>query len=214
MARDDAKAVWDALVAAGTKFDLADGLLALDVARIEAGLCSSTWTSSARAKRWPPRSSTVRSRWGWAGSLTSRERFIGRLALEAEQKRGPRRQVVGLTLEWPDIEALRRCRLPPLAEATASRLAVPVFQGRRRVGRMTSSTWSRPEENDWACDGRRGRFTTWHTTRSGAHRRRRSPSGGSRGDAHAVLQSCAEDTDAARVRRLPPVNTLPPSPSL
>jgi aminomethyltransferase len=32
--------------------------------------------------------------------------------------------------------------LPPLAVATASRVAVPVFAGSRQVGRMTSSTWS------------------------------------------------------------------------
>jgi aminomethyltransferase len=32
--------------------------------------------------------------------------------------------------------------LPPLAQATASRVAVPVFAGSRQVGRMTSSTWS------------------------------------------------------------------------
>jgi glycine cleavage system T protein (aminomethyltransferase) len=145
MARDDAKAVWDALVAAGTKFDLKPtGLLALDVARIEAGLLLIDVDFFSARKALTASQFYTPFEMG-LGRLVDfgKERFIGRQALEAEQKRGPRRQVVGLTLEWPDIEALYvAVGLPPLAEATASRLAVPVFQGHRRVGRMTSSTWS------------------------------------------------------------------------
>ncbi len=70
--------------------------------------------------------------------------FIGQRALQAERTRGPKRRIVGL----PDrlarhIEALYEAvGLPPATQATASRVAVPVFAGGRRVGRMTSSTWS------------------------------------------------------------------------
>jgi aminomethyltransferase len=72
-----------------------------------------------------------------------KERFIGRAALASERARGPRRQIVGVTIDWHDVEALYAAmKLPPLGEPTASRLAVPVFRHGRQVGRMTSSTWS------------------------------------------------------------------------
>ena len=32
--------------------------------------------------------------------------------------------------------------MPPVPQATASRLAVPVFANDRQIGRLTSSTWS------------------------------------------------------------------------
>jgi aminomethyltransferase len=69
--------------------------------------------------------------------------FIGREALAAERSRGPARRIVGLVIEWTDVEALYEAvGLPPLAVATASRVAVPVFAGSRQIGRMSSSTWS------------------------------------------------------------------------
>ena len=65
------------------------------------------------------------------------------LALAAQTRAGVPRRIVGLNIEWTDVEALYTAvGLPPLAVATASRVAVPVFAGNRQVGRMTSSTWS------------------------------------------------------------------------
>jgi aminomethyltransferase len=50
---------------------------------------------------------------------------------------------VGFTLEWTAIESLYDALgLPPVAEPTASRVAVPVFKDGKQIGRMTSSTWS------------------------------------------------------------------------
>jgi aminomethyltransferase len=69
--------------------------------------------------------------------------FVGREALADQKRSGVPRRVVGLNIEWTDVEALyTSVGLPPLAVATASRVAVPVFAGNRQVGRMTSSTWS------------------------------------------------------------------------
>jgi aminomethyltransferase len=69
--------------------------------------------------------------------------FIGREALAAERSRGPKRRIVGLAIDWTDVEKLYDAvGLPPLAQATASREALPVFAGGRQVGRVTSSTWS------------------------------------------------------------------------
>ena len=45
------------------------------------------------------------------------------------------------TVDWPDVEKLYDAvGLPPLAQATASRLAVPVFAGSKQVGRIMSQT--------------------------------------------------------------------------
>jgi aminomethyltransferase len=72
-----------------------------------------------------------------------KDHFIGRSALLAQKRTGVPRRIVGLSIDWTDVELLYTAvGLPPLAVATASRVAVPVFAGSRQVGRMTSSTWS------------------------------------------------------------------------
>jgi aminomethyltransferase len=69
--------------------------------------------------------------------------FVGRSALASEQRRGPRRQIVGLEVDWTEVERLYEAvGLPPTAPATASRVAVPVYRNGRQVGRATSTTWS------------------------------------------------------------------------
>jgi aminomethyltransferase len=46
--------------------------------------------------------------------------FVGRAALTAEYRRGPRRQIVGLEVDWSEVEALYEAvGLPPTAPATA-----------------------------------------------------------------------------------------------
>jgi glycine cleavage system T protein (aminomethyltransferase) len=145
MHRADAGAVWDALVAAGSPYGLLPtGLLALDVARVEAGLllidvdfCSVRKALTSSQLYTPFEMSLDR--------LVELDKgpFIGRAALAAERTRGPRRRIVGLVMHWQDVEALYEAvGLPPLAQATTSRVAVPVHAGGRQIGRMTSSTWS------------------------------------------------------------------------
>jgi aminomethyltransferase len=68
--------------------------------------------------------------------------FVGRGALR-QAARAPRRQVVGLEVEWSDVEALYdRVGLAPVAPAAASRTPVPVLDGEHQVGRATTTTWS------------------------------------------------------------------------
>ena len=72
-----------------------------------------------------------------------KNRFIGQEALRAWQMRGHARQVVGLEIEWPEVERLYEARgLAPTVPAAASRVAVPVYRSGRQVGRATSTTWS------------------------------------------------------------------------
>jgi aminomethyltransferase len=72
-----------------------------------------------------------------------KNRFIGQAALLAEQKRGPAREIVGLEIDWPEVERLYEdVGLPPAVSPIASRVAVPVFKDGAHVGKATSSTWS------------------------------------------------------------------------
>jgi aminomethyltransferase len=141
----DALTVWDAIASAGEAFDLhPTGMLALDVARIEAGLLlidvdfHSSRKAMIDAQKYSP------FELGLARLVElGKGRFVGRAALTAEHRRGPRRQIVGLEVDWTDVEKLHEAvGLPPTAPATASRIAVPVYKDRKQVGRATSTTWS------------------------------------------------------------------------
>lgn len=145
MRRDDALTVWDAIVAAGAGYGLkAAGMLALDVARVEAGLLLldvdffSAKKALTAAQLYTPLEMGLRRLVDF-----NKERFIGREALVTEHAHGSRKRIVGVQVHWQDVERLYDAvGLPPLANATASRAAVPVRVGGRQVGRMTSSTWS------------------------------------------------------------------------
>jgi glycine cleavage system T protein (aminomethyltransferase) len=145
MAADDAILVWDALVAAGSSFGIRPtGLLALDVARIESGLLllDVDFFSARRALTASQFYTPFEMGLERLVDL-QKPAFVGRDALVAEHLAGSQKRIVGPAIEWTDVEALYQAvGLPPLGVATASRVAVPVFAGRRQVGRMTSSTWS------------------------------------------------------------------------
>ena len=137
--------VWDAIMAAGGAMDIMPaGMLALDVARVEAGLVLADvdYVSSRKAlteaQKYTPLEMGL-------GRLVDAQKgpFIGRTPLLEERARGPRRQIVGLEVNWPEVETLyERQALPPVAPAAASRLPVPVMSGGRQVGRATTTAWS------------------------------------------------------------------------
>ena len=141
----DAVTVWDALVAAGTAFDLhPTGMLALDVARIEAGLLliDVDFQSSRKAMIESQKYSPFELGMERLVDM-NKGPFIGRQALQQELQRGHARQIVGLEVDWTDVERLHESvGLPPTAPAGTSRVAVPVYKGRTQVGRATSTTWS------------------------------------------------------------------------
>jgi aminomethyltransferase len=137
--------VWDAIATAGRAFDLhPTGMLALDVARVEAGLLliEVDFQSSRRALIETQKYSPFELGMGRLVDL-GKGPFIGRSALSTEHRRGPRRQIVGLEVDWTEVERLHEAvGLPPTAPAAASRVAVPVYRNGRQVGRATSTTWS------------------------------------------------------------------------
>jgi aminomethyltransferase len=141
----DAVKIWDAVTTAGRQFDLhPTGMLALDVARIEAGLLllDVDYTSSRRALIASQRYSPYEL--GFAKMVhLEKENFVGRAALERDNRNGVARQLVGLELDWNEIEALYEdLGLTPAAPSQASRVHVPVYSGNRQVGKATSTTWS------------------------------------------------------------------------
>ena len=137
--------VWDAIVGAGTAFDLHPvGMLALDVARIEAGLLLTEvdFQSSRKALIESQKYSPFELGLGRLVDL-KKGPFVGRSALTEEVRRGIARQIVGLEVDWTEVEKLYEAvGLPPTAPAGTSRVAVPVYKGRSQVGRATSTTWS------------------------------------------------------------------------
>ena len=145
MRSTDAVRVWDALMRGGKPFDIKPaGMLALDVARIEAGLLliDVDFFSSKKAMIEPQKYSPYEMGLGRLVSL-NKARFIGQPALRRENERGHARQIVGLEVDWPEVEAIyEKLALAPSIAATASRVAVPVYRAGRQIGRATSTTWS------------------------------------------------------------------------
>jgi len=137
--------VWDRLMEVGRAFDARPaGLLALDVARIEAGLLliDVDFTSARKAvadfQRYTPDELGL-------GRLVSETKgpFIGRDAIRQERRRGIARRIAGLEIDWRAVESLyTRIGLTPQVPTVASRVAVPVYRNGRQIGKATSTTWS------------------------------------------------------------------------
>jgi len=141
----DAVRVWDALMQAGKPFDIKPaGMLALDVARIEAGLLLIEVDFFSSKKALIGTQSYSPYEMGLARLVNlEKPRFIGQRALANEHRTGHARQVVGIEIEWTSVERIyEKVGLPPTVGATASRVAVPVYKDGRQVGKATSTTWS------------------------------------------------------------------------
>jgi aminomethyltransferase len=137
--------VWDALMEKGRPFDIKPaGMLALDVARVEAGLLliDVDFMSSKKAFIESQKYTPYEMGLGRLVSL-DKARFVGQQALRRERERGHARQVVGLRVDWTEVERIyEKLGLAPAVGATASRVAVPVYRDKQQVGKATTTTWS------------------------------------------------------------------------
>ena len=141
----DAVKVWDALAEKGRAFDLhAAGMLALDVARVEAGLLLIEVDYSSAKKALIPSQKYSPYELGFGKMVhLNKENFIGKAALAQEETNGVARQFVGLAIDWTEVEErYEKFGLTPAAPSQASRVAVPLYLGDRQVGKATSTTWS------------------------------------------------------------------------
>jgi aminomethyltransferase len=120
------------------------GMLALDVARIEAGLMliDVDYVPARKALIESQTSSPYELDLGWTVNL-QKERFVGREALAAEAQRGPQWQFVGIEIDWSSLERLyAEVGLATRLPATAWRTSVPIYAGNEQAGYATSGGWS------------------------------------------------------------------------
>jgi aminomethyltransferase len=143
--KEQALPLWDALIKAGTPYGIvAAGMLALDVARIEAGLMliDVDYVPARKALIEAQTSSPFELDLGWTVNL-KKERFVGRQALAAEAARAPQWQFVGLEIEWNSLERLyAEVGLATRLPAAAWRTSVPIYGGSEQAGYATSGGWS------------------------------------------------------------------------
>jgi aminomethyltransferase len=137
--------VWDALIAAGVGYGITPaGLLALDLARNEAGLLllDVDYVSAQHALIPSQLSSPYELSLDRTVAL-EKEQFNGRAALAAEHERGPTWRFVGVEVDWLSLERLyAEVGLPPRLPAAAWRGSVPLYAGGSQIGYATSGCWS------------------------------------------------------------------------
>ncbi len=140
-----AEELWDALIDAGDPYGLTPtGMLALDVARIEAGLLliDVDYIPALKARIEAQKSSPLELGLSWTVKL-DKEHFVGRRALLEEKRRGPSWQMRGLEVEWEALEKLyTEVDLPPILPTSAWRRSAPVYADGKQVGYATSGCWS------------------------------------------------------------------------
>jgi len=142
---NDALRVWDALVESGGPFDIKPaGMLALDVARIEAGLLLIDIDFNSSKKALIDKQKYSPFEMGLTRLVNlDKNNFVGQQALVRESKRSSEKQIVGLEVDWIEVERhYEAVGLPPAVSAIASRVAVPVFKNDKQIGKATSTTWS------------------------------------------------------------------------
>ncbi len=142
----DALPIWDALMEAGADYGITPvGILAMDMARVEAGLfmIEVDYTSAKGAWIEAQKSSPFELGLDWTVALDKPGYFVGRRALEREKKDGSAWKLMGLEVEWDGVERLfKDVRLPPQIPGMAMRGSLPVLVGNAQVGYASTSTWS------------------------------------------------------------------------
>lgn len=140
--------LWDAIMSAGKNYAIRPaGIDALDITRVEAGLILKDvdYYNALHVLIEDRKSTPYELTLGWAVNL-DREPFNGQTALKAEKEQGSKWAIVGLDMDWPEIEALyHRYGLPPEIGYRAWRSSIPVYTDthrRNQVGYATSGTWS------------------------------------------------------------------------
>jgi aminomethyltransferase len=146
VAAQNAGPLWDCLAEAGRGYGIAPaGMVALDIARIEAGLLliEIDYISSRKALIESQKSSPFEIGLGWAVDL-DKPGFVGRQALRTEKRQGTSKwQWVGFEVIWESLEGLYAAEdLAPQVAGRASRSPVPVYQDGRQIGQVTSHTFS------------------------------------------------------------------------
>jgi len=146
MEAEHALPVWDALMGAGNDYGITPcGILAMDMARVEAGLfmIDVDYTRSNHAWIAGQQSTAFELGLDWAVALDKKGYFVGRRALEREKRDGSSWKLMGLEIDWVGLERLfADVGLPPHIPAMAVRASLPVMYEGQQVGYASTSTWS------------------------------------------------------------------------
>jgi aminomethyltransferase len=148
VAPDRAIDLWDVLFDVGGAYGIRPvGTRGMDVARVEAGLIliDVEYVGVRKAISAEQEYSPFEIGLGRLVNLKPDSAdYVGKAALRAEDAGGgPSRRLVGLEYDWEGIERAYAAHALPatlLPEVTAE--PVPLYRNRRRVGKVTSSTWS------------------------------------------------------------------------
>jgi aminomethyltransferase len=142
----DALTIWDALMDTGQDYGITPvGILAMDMARVEAGLfmIEVDYTSTNHAWIEAQKSSPYELGLDWTVALDKQGYFVGRRALEREKLDGSLWKMMGLEAEWEGMEQIfKSVGLPPQIPGMAMRGSLPIMVGNVQVGYSSTSTWS------------------------------------------------------------------------
>ncbi|NNG15279.1 MAG: aminomethyl transferase family protein [Gemmatimonadales bacterium] len=137
--------LWDRLIDGGEAYGITPaGILALDIARIEAGLLmiEVDYVSAHHALIEAQTSSPYELGLGWTVKL-EKGPFVGQAALAQEKHRGPAWQFRGIEVDWESLEQLyAEVGLPPKIPTVAWRTSAPIYVQGVQVGYATSGCWS------------------------------------------------------------------------
>ena len=184
--------VWDALIEAGNDYGIVPcGILAMDMARVEAGLFMIDVDYTATNHAWiaGQKSTPFELGLGWAVALDKPGYFVGRQALEREHKEGSVWKMVGLEIDWVGLEKLYAAvGLPPQIPAHGD-ARQPADHERRQAGRLCvdEHVVAGAEEVHRAGARAAAALRTRHAARDGSHRRTSSPPRAGNGRQAAVL---------------------------
>jgi aminomethyltransferase len=145
VATKDAERLWDVLMEAGAGFGIKPaGMLALDVARLEAGfiLLEVDYIGVEKALAPFQKYTPFEIGLGWTVDL-KKEDFVGCRELRRETQHAPSRQIVGLEIDLRHYDQLyHEVGLPPQMPAVAWRSETPVHKQTRQAGHATTGAWS------------------------------------------------------------------------
>ena len=137
--------LWDTLIDAGTLYGITPaGLIALDIARIEASLIllDVDYYSTRHALIESRKSSPFELGLGWTVKMEKQD-FIGKKALKEEKKALAHWKFRGIEIQWGPLEKeFKKVGLSPGLPETAWRTSTPIYHKKQQVGYATSGCWS------------------------------------------------------------------------
>tara|TARA_B100001750_G_C15306972_1_gene495214 strand:- start:203 stop:847 length:645 start_codon:yes stop_codon:yes gene_type:complete len=145
MKAEDSLSIWDVLMEKGADFGIAPvGLLALDIARIEAGfvLLDVDYVSSLHTSINARKSSPYELGLGWTVKINT-SNFIGKEALKYELTHGSSWKFCGIEVDWESLEQYyRKLGVAPVLPTAAWRGSNPLYKNNIQIGYATSGCWS------------------------------------------------------------------------